>query len=371
MREGCHEKRLLEGKVNWDVQTSRGSKITIRFDHTPHLTEQRRGRQLRCVSCHSQIVQGQHLVVTVDTCFLCHMKGFEHGRNEKTLGGCRNCHEAPKEQIRLATGMFNHNDYLSRGVTCENCHSKVVRGDGAVTRQACWNCHNQEKLVQRFNETAFLHTEHVTAHKVECSSCHQQIEHTLAAAPLPTATVAPTNTHPLVPSGACASCHVNMHGGPAELYRGTGARGVPDMPSPMFRTQVDCIACHKTRKESAANAEVVGQTYQAAQEACTLCHGAKYDGTLAVWKRQIETLTTAADSEYNKALAIVRGSTAADKDKAQKLLSDAEFNIRFVRLGHGVHNVNYSTAVLNAAIDGSKQAAKLVSAPDVAVGDTH
>src|SRR5262245_51611392 len=84
MRSGCHEKRLLEGKVNWDVSTVRGGKITIRFDHTPHLTEERRGKQLRCVSCHSQIVQGQHLVVTLDTCFLCHMKGVEHGRHEQT-----------------------------------------------------------------------------------------------------------------------------------------------------------------------------------------------------------------------------------------------------------------------------------------------
>src|SRR5690606_25869693 len=69
MRSGCHEKRVLEGKVDWDVPTSRGDMITIRFDHTPHLEPDRRGKQLRCVSCHSQMVQGQHIVVTLDTCF--------------------------------------------------------------------------------------------------------------------------------------------------------------------------------------------------------------------------------------------------------------------------------------------------------------
>jgi hypothetical protein len=79
MRSGCHEKRLLEGKVNWTVKSVTGQDVTIRFDHRPHLTEERRGQHLRCVSCHSQIVQGQHLVVTLDTCFLCHFKGFERG----------------------------------------------------------------------------------------------------------------------------------------------------------------------------------------------------------------------------------------------------------------------------------------------------
>src|SRR6185369_8233364 len=107
MRSGCHEKRLLEGKVNWPVTTPNGNVVTIKFDHTPHLTEERRGKQLRCVSCHSQIVQGQHLVVTLDTCFLCHFKGLEHGRNEHTVGGCTGCHNAPKEKIRLATGNFD------------------------------------------------------------------------------------------------------------------------------------------------------------------------------------------------------------------------------------------------------------------------
>jgi len=33
------------------------------------------------------------------------------------------------------------------------------------------------------------------------------------------------------------------------------------------------------------------------------------------------------------------------------LLDDADYNVRFVRLAHGVHNVNYATAVLNAAVE--------------------
>lgn len=355
MRSGCHERRLLEGRVEWEVPTARGSTIKIRFDHTPHLEGERRGKQLRCVSCHSQIVQGQHLVVTVDTCFLCHMKGYEHGRNEQTLGGCRSCHEAPREQIRLATGMFNHSEYLDRGVTCENCHADVVQGDGAVTRQVCWTCHNQEKQIHRFNETAFLHQEHVTDHKVECSSCHVQIEHRLnVTGGKPAAASDNKATHPMVEAGSCASCHVNMHGGPAELYRGAGARLVAEMPSPMHRAQVDCIACHKTQKQSADAAAVIGQTFRAAQEACTTCHAAKYDGVLEAWRKQIDTLLAQAQREYDRAETSLRAAGEGAPAESRRLLDDIAHDIRLVRLGHGVHNVNYATAILNAAMENSR-----------------
>ena len=64
-----------------------------------------------------------------------------------------------------------------------------------------------------------------------------------------------------------------MHAGPAELYFGTGGRGVPDMPSPMYRTQVDCIACHKARQKSGEVADVAGQTFVTMQASCDACHG--------------------------------------------------------------------------------------------------
>jgi len=294
LRSGCHEKRLLEGKVNWPVKSSRGETITIKFDHKPHLTEERRGQQLRCVSCHSQIVQGQHIVVTVDTCFLCHFKGKEHGRNEQTLGGCKACHDAPKTQIRLATGNFNHADYLTRGVTCQNCHSDVIKGDGAVPRQVCWNCHNQASQISRYGETRAMHEAHVSLHKVECSSCHIKIEHNLDAGASVLASVTPDG-HVAITGSACNQCHQQTHGGPAELYRGIGGRGVPDMPSPMFRAQVDCIACHRHQLRTGESAQVVGQTYTAVQESCLYCHGNKYTGVLEDWKKRVNSQVASAE----------------------------------------------------------------------------
>ncbi len=354
MRSGCHEKRLLEGKVNWTVETPNGNKVTIKFDHTPHLTETRRGKQLRCVSCHSQIVQGKHLVVTLDTCFLCHFKGKEYGRNETVIGGCNGCHNAPKEKIRLATGMFDHSDYAGKGVACENCHSDSIQGDGAVHRQVCWNCHNKPEQVAKMGETTRIHDEHVTKHKVECSSCHIAIEHNLTAAAKP-----PTNAgaHAAFDPGGCGQCHEQLHGGPAELFRGTGGRGVPDMPSPMFRAQVDCIACHRLRQQTDSVAEVVGQTFKATQDSCNYCHGTKYEGVLDDWKRRINQHVDRAEAtmlDAKKRMAAINPG-GMEQLKFQRLLDDADFNIRLVKLGHGVHNVAYSTALLNAAIEWCNQ----------------
>lgn len=352
MRSGCHEKRLLEGKVDWPVPTGRGGTVTIRFDHAPHLQPDRRGKQLRCVSCHSQMVQGQHIVVTLDTCFLCHFKGLEHGRNDQTLAGCDSCHAAPKEKIRLATGMFAHEEYVDRGVTCENCHSEVVKGDGAVPRQVCWTCHNQPRDIARYDETKAMHTIHVSDVKVECSSCHVQIEHSLAAA-IPGGGRKTGIGDMLHSAGSCSQCHDKTHAGPAEMYRGTGARGVPDMPSAMSRAQVDCIACHKSPKGPGDTAVLAGQTFRATQDACDACHGTKYSTTLAEWKQTVDRHLRQAEAAYANAGAKLdsAGLSAAEALPLRRKLDDAEHNIRFARLGHGVHNVTYAVGMLNRAVE--------------------
>ena len=88
LRSGCHETRLLTGRVDFHG---------IPFDHVPHLSPNRRGRQLRCTSCHSQLVQGEHMTVTTSTCFLCHFKG--QPLNEG-LGACTHCHQIPTQEVR-------------------------------------------------------------------------------------------------------------------------------------------------------------------------------------------------------------------------------------------------------------------------------
>ena len=167
--------------------------------------------------------------------------------------------------------------------------------------------------------------------------------------------------HVNIENGACGQCHEQTHGGPAELFRGTGARGLPDMPSPMYRAQVDCIACHKAKQTSGPDAQVIGQTFRAVQESCDYCHGQKYAGVLDQWRKQIATLVSQSEVLYRDTkLAVDKASLSGpDGLAAQRLLDDADHNIRLVKLGHGVHNVNYATAALNVAMDKCREAAKL------------
>ncbi|MEK7721708.1 MAG: NapC/NirT family cytochrome c, partial [Elusimicrobiota bacterium] len=96
LSSGCHSTKLLEGKI---ISREKG----IKFDHRPHLTEKRRDRQLHCTSCHSQMVMGNHMEVTYDTCYLCHFKGLGAGKDLKQLGGCLSCHTLPARSFKIGT----------------------------------------------------------------------------------------------------------------------------------------------------------------------------------------------------------------------------------------------------------------------------
>ncbi|MCK6483953.1 MAG: cytochrome c3 family protein [Phycisphaerae bacterium] len=353
LRSGCHAERVLEGKgkADWVYQKPNGATVTIKFDHTPHLGELRRGRQLRCTSCHSQIVQGEHIAVTLDTCYVCHFKGLVHGRDEEVLGGCTGCHAAPKEEIRLSTGVFDHKAYIDRGVACYNCHSDSIKGDGAVPKQVCVNCHNQPHLLERYGEANFIHDNHVTKHKLRCTSCHLEIEHSIDAGVQK-------------PEASCVVCHQSMHAGPSELYRGTGGRGVPDMPSPMYRAQVDCIGCHRMREHDAMAARVVGQTFVAMQESCDMCHGdegdpqtGKYADRLSEWKRVLDARLAEVEADVTAAESALASTEMSDGQRLTlaRRVSDARHNVALVRLGHGAHNFNYSIALLSVATEYAKE----------------
>ena len=80
LKEGCHDKRLLGGKVDFS---------NVVFDHKIHFEDLRRGKRLQCTSCHSQIVQGQHITVTSSSCFICHFKESEH---YPRIAQCSHCH---------------------------------------------------------------------------------------------------------------------------------------------------------------------------------------------------------------------------------------------------------------------------------------
>ncbi|MEW6202632.1 MAG: cytochrome c3 family protein, partial [bacterium] len=259
LRSGCHERRLLEGKVKFGE---------ITFDHRPHLLQQRRGKQLRCTSCHSQIVMGSHIAVTNSTCFICHFKNMPPG---KAVGGCTSCHEAPKKTINVKGLEFNHTPYVMRGVQCAECHLDVTEGDGSVAREKCIACHAEPERLAKYGDHELVHRKHVTEHKVECFQCHDEIRH--GAIRL---------KESITPS--CESCHKDTHTAQRDMYFGVGGRHVKSAPSIMQIAKVECRGCHIVDPNK-PDAHLKGTSLKAYDMSCMACHGVEFEKVMQGWQK--------------------------------------------------------------------------------------
>jgi len=346
LRKGCHKNDELKGEMIFK---------NVNFPHGKHLGELRRGMKLRCTSCHAQLVQGAHLTVHEINCFLCHFyRAGSKGEEECiscAVGSCNSCHIEPKGDINIRGWIFNHKKYISRGVACEKCHLHIIQGDGNVGEGRCFYCHREPEILGGKYTPQFMHKKHVTDHKIECSKCHTPIRHEIGRIIIP--------VHSSI---GCDRCHPKeMHLVPRDLYRGSGGIGVPDSPSLMFATNIDCSACHRKGEESQAALYTTKYVERALGETCVDCHGEGFDETLKNWKN----LLSKAENETNQRIYNVqkklyefeknRGNSPEFK-KAQNLLNEARHNYNFVLLGKGVHNIEYAFKLLNAANNKTEQA---------------
>ena len=325
LQSGCHETRLLEGESTF--------KGKIRFDHSVHITGLRRGKQLRCTSCHSQIVQGEHIAVTEGTCFLCHFKGVGEAQ---AIGGCTTCHGTPSETVRREGFVFSHDSYLKVGVGCQQCHLQVVEGNGDVPRDRCLSCHVGR--LDRYEDSQFIHRTHVTEHEVDCQQCHEPVRH------------GQVRMIRALEAG-CENCHKGLHSPQKDMYIGTGGAGTADTPSRMFAAQVSCEGCH-TRAVHVGTPEFAEASLEAERKSCVTCHGKGYDQMLDDWVRETDHLTRALEPELGKAEAVLRASEEKGDDLTQARVSvqRARHNYDFLRFGHGVHNVEYAVKLAKATV---------------------
>ncbi len=339
----CHTTRLLKGEVVF--------KRGIKFDHVPHLENLRRGKKLQCTTCHSQIVQGEHVAVNERVCFICHFMGEVQGIEPKSQEFCTKCHMPPEEDIELAGITYNHTDFVNNGVECQRCHLEAVEGDGAVAQHMCYTCHGEPERLSRIGEDQFLHKTHVTEHKVECDQCHGEIVHKVK-----------THTAPL--EYDCRICHTSSHDGIKKMYMGTGGRGVEDLPNPMYLAQVDCIGCHV--EASAPLDEVVSfgeKTLGAVEKGCMSCHGSDYEGLLEMWLEDVK-----ADVEKTAVLVEAAEEALAAADgpkkggKAASLFEEANYNLHYVKTFHGAHNPDYSASLLAKAREDATRVLDLLGA---------
>lgn len=333
LRSGCHSTKLLGGKLTY--------KKGIRFDHNFHLGDMRRGKQLRCTSCHSQIVQGTHIEVTDTTCYLCHFKEREgEPKGLLPLGNCTTCHEYPKKDFQFQGFTFNHMDFVgTRHVACDKCHKDAIQGEGPAPKERCYACHSDPKRLDKYKDVDYMHNSHVSKRKVDCTRCHVEIKHGLKT----------TKTRFMEYN--CEVCHSAVHSGPREMFMGEGGKGAPATPSHMYSVRLDCLACHIQGKGVELGMDKDGSTLIASEKACTECHGAQYQGMLQDWKTTFETMIRDITPKLKAAQQVLEKpkEKSAKWQAAKKLFEDAKYNIDFVKIGKGVHNPFYASELLQVA----------------------
>ncbi len=321
----CHDTRLLSGRVEFH---------DVPFDHRPHLSGLRHGKQLRCTSCHSQVMQGQHMAVTTSTCFLCH---FKDGLFNEGLGACTRCHQIPEETFDLGGGVkFSHELAYERGVDCASCHGDLIRGNGEVPLERCIVCHNREDDLKKFDDHLFLHQKHVTDHKVDCLECHLEILHSL-------------DQHKIEHAAAdCKSCHPNQHGEQVRMLLGEGGKSVPAQHNNMSVARIACPSCHQVKEVSPTGTVL----WKASTEACTQCHDVSAAERLQAHHEQLKGSLVEIEASLSRVDEAFRAANLNETRAAEieKKLGELEDDLNFIRVGNSIHNVHYAASIIRALV---------------------
>jgi nitrate/TMAO reductase-like tetraheme cytochrome c subunit len=323
LQSGCHDKRLLEGQVPFN---------NVLFDHKVHFEDLKRGKQLQCVSCHSQIVQGEHITVTESSCFICHFKESEHYPQIDDCGHCHNQETLTNEK----TSRYNHGLVFDSGFACDKCHSNTIIGDGEVPLVNCYKCHGEPERLDKYDDTDLMHSLHISINKIECNHCHMDIQHKIYK--------------DIETIADCQSCHTDYHQAQKVLYAGEGGRGVDHpVPNIMLEKGLSCKGCHIFHEESGGL--VKSDTLVSEGEACESCHGRGFARILRNWESSTAIKLTEIRAIHLRASREVNRSRSQDKDKADALMKDALFNIEIVDKGKSVHNMAFSQELLLASFN--------------------
>jgi len=334
LREGCHDKRLLEGSAKFNK---------IVFDHEIHFEDLKRGKQLRCTSCHSQIVQGEHITVTNSTCFICHFKESEH---YPQISDCSHCHHR-EDLISEKTSKFNHSPVFDNGFKCDKCHSQTIIGDGEVPRENCYKCHWETDRLNQYDDTDLMHSTHIFESKIECNQCHLDIQHKI---------IKEIDT-----ISDCQTCHTDYHKAQKILFAGEGGKAqAHPMPNIMLEKGLSCKGCHIFHEETGGRI-IKSETLTSRARACESCHGRGFSRILKDWEISTEKKLAAIMAIYTRVRQEIDQTKKPAKEKARSLVEEAAFNIDIVERGKSVHNMTYSLELLRASYDNLIESLSLIN----------
>jgi hypothetical protein len=341
-RADCHVNQAYKDTI---YTTKKG----VLFNHKHHLDELRRGKKLKCTSCHSQIVQGSHMQVTYATCFNCHFhKSPDPEHKYDKLSKCSTCHDLKsKTPEELSLMKYNHNMVVKNDIECASCHTNVINGKGEVGKERCFQCHFEDNKLDKYEDTEFMHKTHIAKHSMNCMYCHSPIKH---------------KVEPMDPNEPpdCQSCHSGAHSSQVSLFSGSNGFNVEKTPSSMYLSGINCKGCHTLHEVTK------GVNIDKSQpEACEKCHGKGYGNLIKQWEQSTIKRLAIVKSIYNNVNSIISYSTNTQKNEALTKLEQADHNIKIVDIGKGVHNIQFADNLLVAAYGLMKDALTIIGSNKV------
>lgn len=336
-RSGCHERQALQD-TTYEFKG-------IQFSHKNHLQELKRGKTLKCTSCHSQIVQGSHIEVTSATCFNCHFKKSDDPEHKyDKLSNCTTCHDWKKTtKEQMANFRYDHTSVVQNDISCLSCHTNTVEGNGDVGKERCFQCHFENDRLDKYDDTEFMHKVHISEHSVKCFVCHTPIQHKIR------------KIDPTAPPD-CQSCHSDAHTSQVSLYTGENGFGTEKNPSIMYMNGINCRGCHIFHETDKKDIK----TFKAGESSCEKCHGKGYDNLIKQWEEASVKRVAAINSIYKTVSYQISSSGSGNKKESEELLEQAHHNIRIVEVGKSVHNIQFSDQLLIAAYNLMKKSLTLI-----------
>jgi hypothetical protein len=192
--------------------------------------------------------------------------------------------------------------------------------------------------MKKADDRKVMHDTHVTKQTARCGNCHQPIEH---------------SEFSYFEAGVrnCSACHPEPHIYQKMLLAGEGGNGIGKFPIAHDPMRANCLSCHTKDGHDEKGRKV----RRAEGKACVECHGDKDKENISKqWKADVaEELKAARGLEKDVIAAIeeAKGNVAeANIRKMRALLKDAQFNLKIVDAGGGVHNKKFAMLLIDSAV---------------------